>query len=604
MTGHWRQVLIRNYSTLIFLLLWLIVGQAQAALTARLDRDRITEGETVRLQVEAQGQVSGSPDTTPLQTDFEVLGISSGSRVNIINGRMESSTSWTISLSPKHGGKLTIPSLELDGEQTRPLTLLVSKTPVASDATGGSPIFIETEVNPSDPYVQGMVRYRVRLFYQAKLLEGSLSEPEPNNALVHRLGKDREYSAERNGRRYQVIERRYAIFPQASGKLELPAPVLDAKVPDQSKQRRSPMQDFFGRDPFIGGSRLGDMFTSSRPVRVRGESKMIQVRPRPAQAASHPWLPAQSVSLSESWQPEGGELRVGDPITRSITLRARGVTGEQLPELEPGQVDGFKVYPDRPQVATQDLDQTVQGEMIRNIAFVPVRPGRFTLPPMQVHWWDTDSDRERMVELPEHRVKILPAAPGQVQTAPPSTTPEPTPENRSPQSAPAQMPPQPGVLNIGSGAGKGGLLHAGFWPWISLLFALLWLATLGVWWRSRSQAKSQVKVGERNAANENAAKAKARFQSACRANGARQARYSLLDWAAAHWPDDPPRGLDELAQRLSDQTIRQALSELDQALYAGTARSWDGSALAKALTKLPKPGRTAGGKAVLPGLYA
>ncbi len=448
--------LYSKYGYLIFFLLTLWVGQAQAALTARLDRDQITEGETVRLLVEAEGQVSGSPDTTPLQADFEVLGINSGSRVNIINGRMDASTSWTITLSPKRSGKLTVPALELEGEQTQPLTLQVSETPVASGPASGSSIFIETEVDRSDPYVQGMLRYTVRLFYEVKLAEGSLSEPQLDNALVRRLGKDREYSAERNGRRYRVIERRYAIFPQTSGELELPAPVLDARVPDQTAKRRSPFQGLFGRDPFddpfFGGSRLGDVFTSTRPVRVRGESRLLQVRPRPNQTAGHEWLPAETVVLSESWQPQAGELRVGDPITRSITLRAQGVTGEQLPELDPGQVAGFKVYPDRAQVNTQDLQQTVQGEMSRNVAFVPIRPGRFTLPAVRLHWWDTRTDQERLVELPERSVEVLPALTGQGGRVPQSSQTETIEESQIPAPSGAEQTlPQSAVFDNGAG---------------------------------------------------------------------------------------------------------------------------------------------------------
>jgi hypothetical protein len=591
---------------LLCLLFW--AGAVQAELSARLNRSEISEGETVQLQVEAQGQVSGSPDTQPLNKDFEVLGIASGSRVNIINGQMQSRSTWTITLSPKRSGSLPIPSLTLNGQQTRPMTLQVREVPVMEGQRAGKPLFIETELDRQDPYVQAMVRYTVRLFYELKLVEGSLSEPKLDNALVRRLGKERRYRTERNGHRYQVIERQYAIFPQTSGELELPSPVLDARVPDTSAKRRSPFQDLFGRDPFddpfFGGSRLSDMFTATRPVRVRGEAQVLQVRPRPAQANGRQWLPAESLVLSESWQPERAELRVGDPLTRTITIRARGVTGEQLPELDPGYVDGFKVYPDRAQAKTEDLAQGVEGEKRRNIAFVPVKPGTYTLPAMQLHWWNTRSDQTRVAELPERQVQVLPvlASQGMPVAPPASQSIEPAPGTEAGTPAPRQTPPQAGGLS--SASENRSRLDAGIWPWLSLLFALLWLATLVVWWVTRRRDRlASTTVGAASNANDTAAKAKSRFQAACRANDAQQARRRLLAWAAANWPEDPPSGLDALARRLNDPQASAALRELDRTLYHGQAQGWEGKTLAQRLSKLPKPDPAASDKTPLPDLY-
>jgi hypothetical protein len=191
-------------------------SSAWADVNARLDRQIIVEGETVNLLIEAQGQITAQPDTEPLSKDFEVLGVSTGSRVNIINGEVDARTTWTVSLSPKHEGTIEIPALELGNEMTPTLSLLVRAAP-APGAASGSPIFIETEVEPDSPYVQGMVIYTVRLFYAVRIVKGDLSEPRLNAAHIRRLGEDRQYSTQRNGSLYQVIERRYAIFPQSSG---------------------------------------------------------------------------------------------------------------------------------------------------------------------------------------------------------------------------------------------------------------------------------------------------------------------------------------------------------------------------------------------------
>lgn len=160
-----------------------------------------------------------------------------------------------------------------------------------------------------------MVRYTQRVFLAVSLAQGSLSEPEHENALVQKLGEDREYVAQRNDRSYTVIERQFAIFPQTSGLMVIPAPVLNAQIP-QSSNRSSP---FFDR-----------LFTNTRPVRLRGETITLEVRQRPDQSKSSYWLPAESVTLRETWQPENNSVNFGDPVTRSITIEALGVAGEQL----------------------------------------------------------------------------------------------------------------------------------------------------------------------------------------------------------------------------------------------------------------------------------
>ncbi|MEZ5581408.1 MAG: hypothetical protein R3F37_00205 [Candidatus Competibacteraceae bacterium] len=76
---------------------------------------------------------------------------------------------------------------------------------------------IEVQAEPADPYVQAQVQYTVRLLFAVPLLDGSLDAPQPANAVVERLGDDVSYETQRNGRRYRVIERRYALFAQRSG---------------------------------------------------------------------------------------------------------------------------------------------------------------------------------------------------------------------------------------------------------------------------------------------------------------------------------------------------------------------------------------------------
>lgn len=568
--------------TLFTCMLCLFTLQANATLTAQLDRYQVIEGETVRLTIEASGRVSTMPDTQALTKDFDVSGLISGSRVNIINGKIDSRTTWTLSLVPKRSGKLTIPSLTINGEQTPALTLQVTETSAGS-GSDTTPVFIETEVDKTDPYVQGMVRYTLRLFFAVTLAQGSLSEPELENALVQRIGEDHEYTGVRDGRSFHVIEREYIIFPQTSGNLMIPGAVLDAQIPQNTAQN----------DPFFNR-----LYTNTRPIRLRSEAIMLNVRPRPDQSTSQYWLPAESVELFDDWNPTNSKVNVGDPLTRHITIKALGVTGEQLPDLQFQDIEGLSLYPDRAESKTQNLQHNIQGEKTLRLAYMPTQPGKYTLPALSLHWWNTQTDSEQVVMLEERNIDVIPAQNTTTQTPSPATrsdsiTQQPAPTNDAQQlladsNTTNEMPP----------------FNQNSWFWTSLIFAALWLITLGFWWRKRNFLIKSTQV-KKTASPEpaNSRKARKHFLAACKENDAQQARHYLLLWASNHWPQSPPKGLDDLALRLNDPIISAALMTLDRMLYQHKNESWSGRELANLISKLPEQDNSPNDKSDLPNLY-
>jgi hypothetical protein len=76
-----------------------------------------------------------------------------------------------------------------------------------------------------------------------------------------------------------------------------------------------------------------------------------------------------------------------------------------------------------------------------------------------------------------------------------------------------------------------------------------------------------------------------------------------LEWARAHWPEDPPAGLEELTERLKDPAARRALVELDRRLYGVQEGDWDGGGLAKVIPRLPPRNPAGAVNDPLPELY-
>ncbi len=439
------------------------VRAAVPTVRAWLDRDTMHLGETVTLNVEAQGDAGGQPDFGPLSQDFNLLGTQSSQQVSIINGTSSAKTVWAVGLEPKHEGRITIPALAVGAAHTAPIVLTVLAQPSGAQGKPGDDVFLEVSAEPLAPYVQQQVRYTVKLYYAFGLTDGNLSEPHADGVVVQRLGQDKSYLATVGDRRYHVMERHYALTPEKSGTLDLPALMFRGNALDAA-------------DPT-------GFFSRPRSVSARSDAVQLEVRPKPsAWPAGEPWLPAASMLLKdESELPS--EIHVGDPVTRTIRLQAQGLGFEQLPELDLAAPQGAEIYPDKADTRTRDDGTWLFGERVRKFAFVPTRPGTLTIPGMSVRWWDTEHDRMQTAELPARTLTVLPAAGSSGTNAAGAVAPLDDASANAPAVAPADHPSmfRPGAVRL--------------WQTLAALGFALWLATLVLWWQSRRASPALAAAG-------------------------------------------------------------------------------------------------------------
>jgi len=577
---------------------------AQGALRAWLDQNTIASGETVQLNLAHDGQGSSTPDLSVLQQDFDILGRSRSSNVQIINGKISSQVQVQLTLSPKHEGKITIPPITWDGDKSTALTLNVGHTAgspgndgQSGNTSGASTpgVFLEDELDNHQPYVQAAVHLKVRLYTSKKLFDASLDLPDTKDMLVQQIGKDQQSDATRNGRQYHVIERDYLLFPQRSGKLSLPGPILDGKIM-QPTGAANGLDDIFNQAMFNG---MGNV----RPIRLHGKNIELDVRPRPANANGSYWLPARAVSLQEDWTPKDLAGHTGDPISLKLTLKARDLTAAQLPDLS-AMLDlpaGLKAYPDTAKLDNSPQGDSIQGTRTQNIALIADRPGLYSLPAIHLQWWDTAANALREVSVPSRKITITGAVntanAGAGSSAPQSSeaTLTTAPVSSSP-AAPASD-KAPGIVTV----------HDRLWQWISLGLAILWLLTLGLWgWSSRKRYTSQPRAAHTATTTRSMKKvddsaAHAAFIQACQAGNAGEARRQLLAWASAHWQDNPPAGVLAVARRLGPEAAGQ-IRELDRACNLDLP--WEGSDLLSTLPQLPATPKQIDNQSELEPLYS
>lgn len=580
----------------VSLLLLMAASVAHAALRATVDNPQLAPGDTVQLTLTHDGQSHTEPDLAPLKQDFDIVSRSTSTNVQMVNGSVSSSTQLMLALAPKRSGPLVIPALTWDSDRSVPVAINVGGGSAQPGAGApNSRLLLETTADPKSPYVQAAVHVTVKIFIATQLSHADLQFPTTDAVAIRQAGPDQNGTTERNGQMYQVVVRHYLLTPQHSGHLVIPGPVLsgEALVSRQPNNANDPFSGFFGNSPFAG------MMATRKPVRINGDSIVLDVQPRPTGAGASYWLPARNVTLTAGWSPAQGQIHVGDPITVNIHLQAQDTTSAELPDVASllQLPTGLKAYPDEPKMKDTGQGDTVVSERDQSVALIADQPGQFTVPELHLSWWDTQANQAREAVIPAKTIEVAPA-PG-TQTAAQTAPPPPVENNTQPSTAAPSPAPisSPGNDNRNTPAGTSP------WPWISLALGLLWVGTVVAWLISRRRPggiQPPPTLG-RAAPTADASRARSAFQAACRTNDPLAARRNLIAWVNAEVPIERIAGLAALGKRIEDSNTVRLLRELDRACYVGG--TWNGAPLVAALDELNLERPEAARKPALAPLY-
>ena len=528
---------------------------------ASLDRSTVGVGETVTLNIEIGDESQDAPDLSPLMTGFVVLGTSTNRSLSIVNGRREAHTILGVALRPRHEGHLTVPALAVGGQRTQPVSLEVAASSDTNASAADRPVVLEGKAEPNQAYVGQQIDYTLRLYFAVNLADGQLGDPSAEGAEVRRVGQDANYQSMRGGRRFNVIERHYAIFPQRAGSLEIQPPAFQGTAVDPSD--------------------AGSFFGAGAPVSAVADRLHVNVRERPSSAPDAAWLPARELKLALEGMPADGKGRVGQPITLTMRLDAVGMPFEALPALSLPKIDGADVYPDKAVTGGGTSGAWVTGRRQQGFAVVPTRGGTLHIPETTLHWWNVITDKAEVATLPARDIEVaagvgatsLPAAGGSAGRPSAATSAGPTSPTPSTPSTP--------------------------WRWLFLGAVVVWLVTVAAWLLfSRRRPANVTAPVTREPARERPARDA--FLSSTSADPA-TLDHLLLAWAQTVRPS--LRSTGALSAVLDSEDQRAAIAMLERARFAGGVV--DGKALkaafAQGLAWSIEPGGA--GPSGLPPLY-
>lgn len=390
-------------------------------LRASVNSSRVALGDSFTLTLSNDAGDRSPPDLSPLQKEFDILGTGQSSRTSIINGARTDTFAWEITLSPRAKGSITIPPLEVGNQRSNPVAMeIVEAGSLPAGASNAGNLSIDVKVEPGSHYVHEEIPVTVTIVDGVGMRDASLSEPAGGDFILKQSGEDEVSQAVQGGARVTVIERKYLLRPQKSGSLTVPPLTLRALVSDPNA-RRSP----FGGDAFsnmfgrlnLSASIFDDIMNPGRRVAVRSEPVVIDVKARPTPDGGW-FLPAREVQLRAAWKPAPPVFRVGEAVTRVVQLFALGASAEQLPDIALNDADGAKVYVDRSDDRSVDTASGTAALREFVTSVVPTRAGEISLPAIEIKWWDTVADIERVATLPAETLMVEGAAPA---TAPGSS---------------------------------------------------------------------------------------------------------------------------------------------------------------------------------------
>jgi len=523
----------RIVSFLLIVYLSTISCAALASAKTTVDRTQLGQNETLELVIEVDEPTTGQPDFSLFPKALQVIRSSAFHHSSIINGVASINSGWRVTIKVTEAGIVTIPSLDINGEKTAPIQLRVKP---ASDKFNAQPIgsnepstiFITVETDKQEVVPQEQIIATIKIYSAVTTQYKQLTEPQLEDVIMEQLDADISYDKYVNGQRYNVIERKYAIFPQKPQLLTIPPITFSAEIVQGRPSR----------------SIFGNLTTRTRPVSVTSNPVTVNVTEQPNVSVAW-WLPAHNVSLEAKWQPDSPEFTVGEPVTLQLSLIAKGVSKTQLPEFELGQTSNMKWYSDNSET-TQEFDSQYGfvSRRVERYAVVPTQAGTISIPEISIPWWNTATKKMEYATIPPQEFKVNPAAKATAQPLIQSSA-------NQPQEVKTVTEYDPG-----------------YWPWLSAFLGFAWLSTLILLLRGSS---GSIREFESKVEKEKPRPLKInRLVTACHSNDPIRIKEEVLEWCGFNLPHLHIHSLGQLAQIVESDEFSRALLDIEARIYGST----------------------------------
>lgn len=257
----------------------------------------------------------------------------------------------------------------------------------AGSQISGSDLFIKVSANKKRVHEQEpiLLTYKVYTLVGLTSLRGDMPDLKSFYTQEVDLPQQKSFSIETfNGRPYKTTTwSQYVMFPQMTGKLEIPSITFEGIVVQQNRNI-DPFEAFFN-----GGSGYIEV-----KKKIQAPGIEIQVDPLPQRPAN---FSGGVGKFNISAQFDKTEIKANDPVSMRVIVSGTG----NLKLIKQPVVNfpkDFDKYEPKITDKSKLTSNGIEGSMIYDILVVPRHQGKYEIPPVEFTYFDTSENAYKTIK--------------------------------------------------------------------------------------------------------------------------------------------------------------------------------------------------------------
>lgn len=353
---------------------------------------------------------------------------SSSSSMQIINGRMSQSVSYSFTYYLQAGNEGNYPispaKITVDGKtyETESFTIKVVKSSAnagnqqqqsqsqqqqGNQQAGGNisdkDLFLKASVSNASPYLGEQVIVTYKLYTSVAIAQYSINKLSSNKGfwsedLTKENEKPKQYKEYLNGKQYIVAEiRKVALFPQESGRLNVEPLEVEVIAQIQTQRRRTnSIFDFFD-DPFS---------SSVQNVKKVLKANNLTINAKPLPSANKPEDFTGAVgNFTFRSDIDKTELKANEAVNLKFTISGRGNI-KLIDKLNIVFPTDFETYDPKISDNINTSDNGVSGTKTFDYLIIPRNQGVYTIKPVTFTYFDLNKGKYITLSSPEYTLKV------------------------------------------------------------------------------------------------------------------------------------------------------------------------------------------------------
>lgn len=412
-------MMIKYSIAIIFILFSILASDLYAQdvnLNATVSANVLTVDDRFEYSVEVSGKSTSLPAVEyPDFSDFYILsGPNTSTSIQLINGAMTSSKTFSFVLQPRAEGKFTIGKATINANgntySSKEIVVTVQKGSANQQTqrqapknrndpeVSGKDLFLKTEVSRSKAYIGQQITVEYKLYFRVNIRNYERPNPPKNAGFwteeLKMPNRPRQETEIINGVNYNVASLyKVALFPTQVGELTVEPMQIKLEVLVKNQRRRSIFDSFFD-DPF---GRTVQKTVASKPIKI--DVKSLPVQGKPANFEGNVGKFQFNVSVDKR------ETRVNEAI--ALKLKLLGAGNVKLIEL-PKPVIAADIEQYEPKFATniENTGNSISGSKSAEYILIPRIEGEYEIKPISFSFFDPGTNKYNTITSQPIRLKI------------------------------------------------------------------------------------------------------------------------------------------------------------------------------------------------------